>query len=56
MRCNGDGGIWPQPPTSSLKGVGVAALAALPQMNACLRANKAKLSEPRRKVVESRGG
>jgi Cysteine rich repeat len=27
-----------------------------PQMNACLRANKAKLSEPCRKVVESRGG
>ena len=27
-----------------------------PQMNACLRANKAKLSDPCRKVVESRGG
>jgi Cysteine rich repeat len=27
-----------------------------PQMNACLRDNKAKLSEPCRKVVESRGG
>ena len=27
-----------------------------PQMNACLRANKAKLSEPCRKVVESHGG
>lgn len=27
-----------------------------PQMNACLRENKAKLSEPCRKVVESRGG
>jgi hypothetical protein len=27
-----------------------------PQMNACLKANKAKLSEPCRKVVEARGG
>ena len=27
-----------------------------PQMNACLRENKAKLSEPCRKVVEARGG
>jgi hypothetical protein len=27
-----------------------------PQMNACLRENKAKLSEPCRKVVESHGG
>ena len=27
-----------------------------PQMNACLRANKAKQSDPCRKVVESRGG
>jgi hypothetical protein len=27
-----------------------------PQMNACLRANKAQLSESCRKVVESRGG
>jgi len=27
-----------------------------PQMNACLRANKANLSESCRKVVESRGG
>jgi hypothetical protein len=27
-----------------------------PEMNACLRANKAKLSEPCRKVVEARGG
>ena len=27
-----------------------------PQMNACLRANKTKLSDPCRKVVESRGG
>ena len=27
-----------------------------PQMNACLRDNKAKLSEPCRKVVESHGG
>lgn len=27
-----------------------------PQMNACLRANKANLSENCRKVVESRGG
>ena len=27
-----------------------------PQMNACLRENKAKLSESCRKVVESRGG
>ena len=27
-----------------------------PQMNACLRANKAKLSDPCRKVVESLGG
>jgi hypothetical protein len=27
-----------------------------PQMNACLRANKAKLSDPCRKVVEARGG
>jgi len=27
-----------------------------PEMNACLRANKAKLSDPCRKVVESRGG
>jgi len=27
-----------------------------PQMNACLRANKAKLSDSCRKVVESRGG
>ncbi|MCA6115972.1 hypothetical protein J6524_13880 [Bradyrhizobium sp. WSM 1738] len=27
-----------------------------PQMNACLRANKAQLSEGCRKVVESRGG
>jgi hypothetical protein len=27
-----------------------------PQMNACLRANKSKLSDPCRKVVESRGG
>jgi hypothetical protein len=27
-----------------------------PQMNACLCANKAKLSDPCRKVVESRGG
>ncbi|WP_334392402.1 cysteine rich repeat-containing protein [Bradyrhizobium sp. AZCC 2262] len=27
-----------------------------PQMNACLRANKAKLSDGCRKVVESRGG
>ena len=27
-----------------------------PPMNACLRANKAKLSDPCRKVVESRGG
>ena len=27
-----------------------------PQMNACLRENKTKLSDPCRKVVESRGG
>ncbi len=27
-----------------------------PQMNACLKANKAKLSDGCRKVVESRGG
>ena len=27
-----------------------------PQMNACLRENKAKLSEPCRKVVEAHGG
>ncbi|MBR1237265.1 cysteine rich repeat-containing protein [Bradyrhizobium sp. AUGA SZCCT0182] len=27
-----------------------------PQMNACLRDNKSKLSDPCRKVVESRGG
>jgi hypothetical protein len=27
-----------------------------PQMNACLRENKAKLSDDCRKVVESRGG
>jgi hypothetical protein len=27
-----------------------------PEMNACLRANKAELSDPCRKVVESRGG
>ena len=27
-----------------------------PQMNACLRENKAKLSDSCRKVVESRGG
>jgi hypothetical protein len=27
-----------------------------PQMNACLRDNKTKLSEPCRKVVESHGG
>ena len=27
-----------------------------PEMNACLRENKAKLSEPCRKVVESHGG
>ena len=27
-----------------------------PQMNACLRENKAKLSDACRKVVESRGG
>jgi hypothetical protein len=27
-----------------------------PQMNACLRDNKPKLSEPCRKVVESHGG
>jgi len=27
-----------------------------PQMNACLRANKTKLSDSCRKVVESRGG
>ena len=27
-----------------------------PQMNACLRNNKSKLSDPCRKVVESRGG
>jgi hypothetical protein len=27
-----------------------------PQMNACLKTNKAKLSDPCRKVVESRGG
>jgi hypothetical protein len=27
-----------------------------PQMNACLRDNKAKLSEPCRKVVEAHGG
>ena len=27
-----------------------------PQMNACLRANKANLSDACRKVVESRGG
>jgi hypothetical protein len=27
-----------------------------PQMNACLRANKAKLSDGCRKVVESHGG
>jgi hypothetical protein len=27
-----------------------------PQMNACLRENKAKLSDPCRKVVESHGG
>ena len=27
-----------------------------PQMNTCLRANKAKLSDGCRKVVESRGG
>ena len=27
-----------------------------PQMNACLRENKTKLSEPCRKVVESHGG
>jgi hypothetical protein len=27
-----------------------------PEMNACLKANKAKLSEPCRKVVEARGG
>ena len=27
-----------------------------PQMNACLKANKAKLSDACRKVVESRGG
>ena len=27
-----------------------------PQMNACLKANKANLSEACRKVVESRGG
>ena len=27
-----------------------------PQMNACLRANKTKLSDPCRKVVEARGG
>jgi hypothetical protein len=27
-----------------------------PEMNACLRDNKAKLSEPCRKVVEARGG
>ena len=27
-----------------------------PQMNACLRENKSKLSESCRKVVESRGG
>jgi hypothetical protein len=27
-----------------------------PQMNACLKANKAKLSDSCRKVVESRGG
>lgn len=27
-----------------------------PQMNACLRENKSKLSDPCRKVVESRGG
>ena len=27
-----------------------------PEMNACLRANKAKLSDPCRKVVVSRGG
>jgi hypothetical protein len=27
-----------------------------PQMNACLKANKANLSDPCRKVVESRGG
>jgi hypothetical protein len=27
-----------------------------PQMNACLRDNKAKLSDPCRKVVESHGG
>ena len=27
-----------------------------PQMNACLRENKAKLSEPCRKVIESHGG
>jgi hypothetical protein len=27
-----------------------------PQMNACLKANKQKLSEPCRKVVEARGG
>ena len=27
-----------------------------PQMNACLRANKAKLSDACRKVVESHGG
>jgi hypothetical protein len=27
-----------------------------PEMNACLRANKASLSEPCRKVVEARGG
>ena len=97
--------LWPQPPASSLNGVGVPApirsvyiasalvsLALLlaagtlasaqsgpsreeqmacrsdagnfcaesigkpPPMNACLRANKAKLSDPCRKVVESRGG
>ena len=27
-----------------------------PQMNACLKANKANLSDPCRKIVESRGG
>jgi len=44
-RCRGDAGKFCAEP-----------IGKPPQMNACLRENKSKLSESCRKVVESRGG
>jgi hypothetical protein len=47
------GSKWPAVP---MRGNSAPGLGKPPQMNACLRENKTKLSDSCRKVVESRGG